>query len=251
MTRVLIVPAAGRGARLSSPLPKALVPVLGRPMIDHVLDRHRSSADAAFVVVSPLAETSVRRHCAGRFGVNVVVQPVPTGMLDAILIPLERVRALNPREVWITWCDQVAVESDTVTRLAATMAAEPRPALAFPTARRDNPYIHFTRGEDGRIRAVLQRREGDAMPAVGEGDIGLFALSGPAYLEALPGWAATATGGAGTSERNFLPFIPWLARRGPVVTVPATLPMEAVGINTPEELALVEAHLRHQAAPSP
>ena len=50
--------------------------------------------------------------------------------------------------------------------------------------------------------------------------------------------------GRGTGERNFLPFIPWLAGRKPVVTFPCTDPMEALGINTPEDLQQVEAWLR-------
>jgi bifunctional UDP-N-acetylglucosamine pyrophosphorylase/glucosamine-1-phosphate N-acetyltransferase len=246
VTRVLIVPAAGSGTRLASPLPKVLVPVLGKPMIDHVLDRHRATADAVMVVVSPGAEKAVRGHLGSRRGIEVFVQPAPTGMLDAILIPRERVEQLDPREIWISWCDQVGILDDTVGRLAAAMAAEPPPTLAFPTAIRDDPYIHFSRGDDGRIHAVLQRREGDPMPATGEGDIGLFALAGPAYLEILPSWAAATPHGASTGERNFLPFIPWLAEQGSVVTIPAGDPMEAVGINTPAELEMVANFVRQQ-----
>jgi bifunctional UDP-N-acetylglucosamine pyrophosphorylase/glucosamine-1-phosphate N-acetyltransferase len=251
VTRVLIVPAAGSGTRLASPLPKLLVAVVGKPMIDHVLDRHRATADAVMVVVSPQAEEAVRRHLAGRHGMEVLVQPTPTGMLDAMLIPRHRLEQLKPREVWISWCDQVGIQGDTVRRLAAAMAAEPAPALAFPTVIRRDPYIHFSRGADGRMHTVLQRREGDAMPAAGEGDIGLFALAGATYLESLTSWAASAPRGASSGERNFLPFIPWLAQQGSVVTIPASDPMEAVGINTPAELERVANYLRppHPAGP--
>ncbi|TFG50748.1 MAG: hypothetical protein E4H38_03010 [Gemmatimonadales bacterium] len=138
-----------------------------------------------------------------------------------------------------------------MSRLVAAMAIEPTPAMALPTVIRDNPYIHFCRNADGRIDAVLQRREGDAMPLTGEGDIGLFALDGSTYLEALVSWADAVPRGASTGERNFLPFIPWLARRGSVMTIPASDPMEAVGINTPAELELVANFLRHQAPDNP
>ena len=84
------------------------------------------------------------------------------------------------------------------------------------------------------------------MPAAGEGDVGLFALAGPTYLDTLASWAAAAPRGTGSGERNFLPFIPWLAQRSPVVTIPASNPMEAIGINTPADLELVADDLRRQ-----
>ena len=244
MSRVLIVPAAGRGSRLGSELPKLLVPVNGRPMIDYLLDRYRALVSKFLLVVSPAAADQVRRHRDARKDeVELLRQDSPTGMLDAILIPLRRVEELRCDEVWITWCDQVAVEAATVIRLAEAMGSTPGPDLAFPTVLSDDPYIHFSRDREGVIDSVLHRREGDPMPARGESDIGLFALSARAYVTELPEYAASAPLGAATGERNFLPFIPWLARERRVETVPASSAIEAVGINTPEDLARVARHL--------
>ena len=76
--------------------------------------------------------------------------------------------------------------------------------------------------------------------------MGLFALSLAAYLEYLPAYATGTQPGAGTGERNFLPFVSWMAARGEVLTFPAHDRMEAVGINTPDDLRAVEAFLaRH------
>ena len=244
MSRVLIVPAAGRGSRLGSPLPKLLVPVNGRPMIDYIFNRYRDVVSRFLLVVSPAAREPVRQHCDRRNeAVDLLVQESPTGMLDAILVPRARVAEKRPDEVWVTWCDQVAVEAATVTRLAEAMSATPRPALAFPMAESDLPYIHFERDQHGAIVEVRHRREGDTMPPRGDGDIGLFAMSGDAYLEELPVYATQAPLGRETGERNFLPFIPWLAGRGTVATVRASGAMEAVGINTPEDLVRVGRHL--------
>ncbi len=240
----MIVPAAGRGTRLGSSLPKLLVPVNGRPMIDHILDRYATVISTFILVVSPSAEQEVLGHCRGRAGtIEVVRQDSPTGMLDAILIPRDRVGQLRPDEVWITWCDQVAVQEGTVHRLVDLMRSGGPPSLGFPTLVLPEPYIHFPRHPDGGIAGVLHRREGDPMPARGEGDLGLFALTGSTYLELLPEYARMAPLGAETGERNFLPFIPWLAQRGSVRTVPALSPMEAVGINTPAELERVAEFL--------
>ncbi len=90
---------------------------------------------------------------------------------------------------------------------------------------------------------MLHRREGDAMPETGESDIGLFALSRAAYVDVLPAYAREVSPGSATGERNFLPFIAWVSQRHDVVTFAATDDMEAVGVNTPEELRAVERYL--------
>lgn len=252
MNRVLIVPAAGRGSRLGGSVPKVMVPVNGRPMLEYILERYREVADLVVLVVHPsfageVAEYLKGSGLRGQGSVELLLQEQPTGMLDAILIPAGRVAGIKPDEVWITWCDQVAVREGTVFRLAQAMVTAPEPALAFPTVTTAAPYIHFARDESGRITRVLQRREGDVMPETGEGDIGLFALSGRSYLELLPHFSASTVTGGGTGERNFLPFIPWLAGHALVRTIPATNPMEAVGINTPEDLTRVGKYLAERA----
>jgi hypothetical protein len=98
-------------------------------------------------------------------------------MLDAILAAATDVRAKHPSEVWITWADQVGVLFDTLRRVDAAMSSTPTAALALPTVRKRDPYIHFERDASGRITRLLQKREGDAMPPEGESDMGLFALA--------------------------------------------------------------------------
>ncbi len=250
-SRVLVVPAAGVGSRLGGAVPKLLVPVAGVPMIDRILDLYRAHVAHVVVVVSPAAAADVRRHldAHGTAGsIACVEQPAPTGMLDAILLASPVVHRCEPASVWITWCDQVAVCASTIEQLVSYTRRRPPAALVMPTAVREHPYIHLERDAAGRIARVRHRREGDEMPAVGESDIGLFALSAVAFNELLPQYARDVDVGGGTGERNFLPFIPWLAGAYDVVTFPCTDPMEAVGVNTPEELRVVEGYLRQRSA---
>lgn len=248
MDRILIVPAAGRGSRLGVDTPKALVTVNGRPMLDHVLKRHGSFVSRVVIVVAPAALDRFAAFVAERDEpIDLVVQPQPTGMLDAIGLARPVVASRRPARVAITWCDQIALSPATVARLAQRAMSPRAPALVFPTALVHHPYIHFDRDAGGRIVRVRQRREGDRMPDRGETDIGLFDLSLDAYLQDLATFADDAGAAPGTGERNFLPFIPWLAARAIVETIPGGSPIEAVGINTPEELAAVAAHLAREA----
>jgi bifunctional N-acetylglucosamine-1-phosphate-uridyltransferase/glucosamine-1-phosphate-acetyltransferase GlmU-like protein len=227
-------------------MPKVLVPVAGVPMLDRLLDLYRASVGRVVVVVHPGFASDVERHLQARGAgqsAECAVQPSPTGMLDAILLGMPAVEREAPSSIWVTWCDQVAVHPKTIDRLAERTAPQ-HDALVLPTVIRPEPYIHLERETSGRIVRVLHRREGDAMPAVGESDMGVFAMSPSAYRELLPAYAREVEIGQATGERNFLPFIPWVAARASVSTFPSEDPMEAVGINTPEELHLVERYLR-------
>ncbi len=240
-----MIPAAGLGTRLQSALPKPLVPVAGRPMLHRLLDLYRSYVQRVVVVVHPSFAGQMADAVRGvEPPVELLEQPSPTGMLDAILLAGGAVRASAVGHVWITWCDQVAVRPATVGRLAEIGSANPRAGLVMPTVRRRHPYVHLQRDAAQRIVRVLHHREGDAMPEEGESDMGLFSLSREAFLDRLGEFAEAPEAGAATGERNFLPFIPWIAARDTVLTFPAVEEIEAVGVNTPEELRLIEEHLR-------
>ncbi len=251
MNRLMIIPAAGLGSRLKSPLPKVLFPVNGKPMIDYLFDLYAPVVEYFILVLHPSFEKDVQRHCAGYpYRIGYELQNSPTGMLDAILIPKEQVRKLKPTSVWITWCDQIAVQPETVMNLAELSRQDPEAALIFPTLLQRKPYIHFVRNDLGEIIQVLHRREGDELPEVGESDLGLFCLSRKAYLELLVEFSYSIKTGAITQERNFLPFIPWLRSRGQVRTFSGCNEIESVGINTPEDLHRVENYL-HRERKSP
>lgn len=246
-TRVLLIPAAGIGSRLRAGVPKPLYPIGGRPMIDILIDLYAPFVDRVILVAHPSAVDAITAHCAGR-PVDIEVQTKPTGMLDAILIPSDRIRRYNPGAIWITWCDQVAVHPRTVSELARRSSAPDAPPLVFPVVRREHPYTHLVRDPSGTIVEILHRREADRMPEIGESEMGVFSLSREAYLTDLPAFAAEAGVGSETGERNFLPFIVWLSRRAAVGTFDSHETIEAIGVNTPEEAAQVEACLRRRSA---
>ena len=245
MKRVLIVPAAGLGSRLGGPLPKLLVRVAGAPMIDRLVLLYRSMVSAIVLVVHPSFAGRVETHVkSASLPIECVIQPSPTGMLDAIVLAREAVARQSPASVWVTWCDQVGVDPRTVARLDDEERRDPGAAVVMPTVRVGNPYIHLDRTA-GRITRVLHRREGDTMPPEGESDMGLFALAARTYCDLLPRYAADMTAGRGTGERNFLPFLAWADSGGErVVTFPATDPREAIGVNDANDLARVEDYLR-------
>ena len=229
-------------------MPKLLVPVLGRAMIEHLFQRYSPYVDRFIVVITPVMDSSVRPLCeSSGYSVEIAFQGPAASTLEAILAPQERIRALRPDGVWITWCDQVAISKATARALDRTTADFPIPPLVFPTVVRSEPSVHFDRGGQGQIQAVRRRQDGDQMPPVGEGDAGLYALSTATYLELLPAFMRQNQRFGQEGPGDFLPFIPWCAARHDVRTFPVGHLMEAVGVGTPKELGQVEAYLRASA----
>jgi len=246
-TSLMIIPAAGLGTRLHASTPKVLLRVNGKAMIDWLIDLYSPVIERFILVLHPSFEALVRDHCRERSTVDYARQDTATGMLDAILAPLDRVRGASPGRIWITWCDQIAIHPDTMKQLVRVSEDHPAAPLIFPTVCRPKPYIHIVRDANGRITDIHHRREGDAMPELGESDMGLFSLSAEAYSSDLPEFALEARPAASTGERNFLPFITWLSRRGADVrTFPARDEREAIGVNTPDDVQAIEAYLRER-----
>ena len=213
--RALVIPAAGRGSRLGGAAPEGAGArrrppdvVLARRPLSALRGRRRGRRAPVGARVRsrpPLAATGVA-------GV-VVEQAEPTGMLDAVLLgcggrggmvarsPLGDVvrSGCRPsRRPWRGWrTRETGVGADAAARLArrrptSTSIAMPRDASS----------------------AVRQRREGDAMPDAWRQRHGpVLAVGRGRGAATLPAFAASAAPDDGTGERNFLPFIPWLAAR--------------------------------------
>jgi len=217
-------------------------------MIDHLFDRYHRAVQRVVLVVHPSFASDVKRHVetlAPSLDVQYAEQPTPTGMLDAILLASDAAQRQEPKRVWITWCDQIGVHPDTIATLGRVSQERSDAPAILPTSRQATPYIHLDRDEKGRISAIRQRREGDEMPAVGESDMGVFSLSADAYFNLLPRFGHEVEQATATRERNFLPFLPWLARHGhEVLTFPSTNELEAIGVNTADDRRRLEAYLR-------
>ena len=239
---VMIIPAAGRGTRLEFDGPKLLFPLQGKPLIEYLFERYAHWIAHFVVVVNPADAEQVEQHLMHLgYSYELAFQASPTGMLDAILAPLDKLNADEIDNVWITWCDQVGITQSTAATLHQLLKGnrigEPEPNLIFPTFNKVQPYIHMQRNEQGEIIRVLQRREGDEMPMIGENDCGLFAMNRSAYFELLPkfsdsGFEEMNARGSATRERNFLPFIAWVFGKARVMTFSAKDESESIGINT-------------------
>jgi len=74
VSTVAVVLAAGKGTRMKSELPKVLIPVAGRPMIEYVLDALAAARVKQTIVVIGYRGELVRQRLGRRLGSTFVEQ---------------------------------------------------------------------------------------------------------------------------------------------------------------------------------
>ncbi|MBT7608697.1 MAG: glycosyltransferase [Bacteriovoracaceae bacterium] len=241
-----LIPAAGRGSRLGYDLPKILYPINGKSILEHLVEKISNYCEKFVFILSPEGEKVIRAHLEellpGRFEIRI--QETPEGMADAILQAKDVIKTKN---TFIIWGDQVCIESQTI-KIATSLHEEHNVSLSIPTFTKYDPYIHFARDEKQQLIEVLQKREGDDMPEVGESDCGVFLCSTKALFQTLNEyWNNSAVKGKLTQEKNFLPFLPFFQELGnETATFRIISNKETLGINDQKDVILAEKYLKNQ-----
>jgi bifunctional UDP-N-acetylglucosamine pyrophosphorylase/glucosamine-1-phosphate N-acetyltransferase len=200
-----VIPAAGRGTRLGSDRPKVLFEIAGRTILDWLLDLLLPRCEWIVLVAAPWSAAAIGEAAAERSSrVRIAIQPEPVGMADAVERGLASVDTEN---VLLIWGDQAGVRAASLD-CAMGMHAQGCALATVPTVVRKRPYIHLERDASGRITSVLQAREGDALPAEGESDTGVFLFRTRALRRSLDAMRRTGSGlGKITREFNLLPVL--------------------------------------------
>jgi bifunctional UDP-N-acetylglucosamine pyrophosphorylase/glucosamine-1-phosphate N-acetyltransferase len=239
-----IVLAAGVGKRMTSDLPKVLHPVLGRPMLDHVLDGVREAGVGRTVVVVGHQAERVRAAVASR-GVEFALQAEQRGTGHAVL----QTRPLLGSETgaaFVLCGDTPLLTAGTLLELLATHR-EARASATVLSALLEDPtgYGRILRGPDGSVRRIVEHKDAtEAERKVREINSGLFAFSMPDLFEALSQVRADNTQGE-YYLTDTLEILLRLGRR--VAARPCEDPREVLGVNTPEQLREVETIMQERS----
>jgi len=243
-----VIPAAGKGSRLGYDLPKLLYPLLGRTIMDWVLDALRPVCSRYVFVASPSGRESIEKEVKKRLGdaAQVIVQESPTGMGDAVLCAKSAVHTLN---TLVVWGDQITLSQNTVSRCAGLHEKRKQALLTLPTILKLQPYIHIVRDSTGRIIEVQQAREQTIAQDIGESDCGLFMFSSDALFSVLDYAGKNNIGfGLKTKEFNLLQVIPQFEiSSNAVETLRISDINETLGVNTLEDAKLAESILRKRS----
>ena len=231
-----VVLAAGLGTRMRSETPKHLHPLLGRRLVDWVVEAVRELGPEPLVVVtSPGSENAFE-------GVQVAVQAEPRGTGDAAAAARQALEGFAGDLLVVTG-DAAAITGELLSRLVETHRAQGAAATVLSFELEEpGAYGRIVRNADGALAAIVEA--GDA----GEDELALREVNSSIYVFAADKlWPAldrlrpeNAQG-----ELYLTDTIRDLVESGERVAVhTAEDPAEAEGVNTRAELAATAAVLR-------
>ncbi len=233
MTLDVIVLAAGLGKRMRSELPKVLHPLAGRPLLAHVLDAARTLAPRRIFVVHGHGAERVRAAFPDA-AVDWVLQAEQLGTGHAVLQALPQVSP--DADVLILYGDVPLVRPATLKRLLEGA----RGSLGVAVAELDDPsgYGRIVRDAAQRVARIVEQKDATASElAIREVNAGFFCLS----ARRLAPWLAKI-GNHNAQNEYYLTDLVALAVADavPVVAVKVEDPWEVAGVNSMQELAVLE-----------
>ena len=239
--RTAIVMAAGKGTRMESDLPKVLVPVCGRPMVEYVYDALREAGINRQIVVIGHRADLVREQFAGRDDVVFVEQTEQLGTGHAVMMCRDQLVDFEG-PVLIVAGDSPLIQTDSISALFAEFDSQ-HPACILGTGYRDDPtgFGRIVRDHAGRFSGIVEQKDANAaQQTIQEVNLSCYVFDCQNLLKALD--CLDNTNAQGEYYITDCPGI-LLAAGSDVVALDVLKPCESLSINTREDVTTVEAEM--------
>ena len=231
-----VILAAGKGTRMKSDLPKVLHRLLGRTLLDHVLDTAAAAGITDCVVVIGHEADLVRRTCA-RPGLKFVVQQPQLGTGHAVQTAVPELAADGLCVVLAG--DVPLLKAETLERLVERARRGDAAAVVLTCVVPDaGAYGRILKDETGAVTGIVEARDAtEEQLAIREYNTGVFCYRTRDLRESL----ANLTPDNSQGEYYLTDTVADLVARGlRVEAVSIADAGEVVGINTAEELEAAE-----------
>jgi bifunctional UDP-N-acetylglucosamine pyrophosphorylase / glucosamine-1-phosphate N-acetyltransferase len=230
--------AGGLGTRMHSKTPKHLHPLLGRQVVDWVIDAARAlGPDRLVVVTSPETQDAI----AGD-GITVALQPEARGTGDAAAAAHPALEGFEG-DILVLSGDSPLLTPELLERLVEShRAGEAAATVLTFEPDRPLPYGRIVRDGDGQVEAIVEERDAtDEQRRIGELNSSTYVFSARELWAALNGLEPDNA----QAELYLTDTVRALAQAGKKVAVyKADDPDAPVGINTRADLAWAGAVLR-------
>jgi len=238
----VVILAAGEGKRMKSQLPKVLLPLAGRPLLQYVIDIARTLAPSSIQVVYGHGGERVR-EVLGAETVIWTLQAERLGTGHAVEQAIQHIP--DGQQVLVLYGDVPLIAAATVAELL-TLAGPKRVSLL--TMRMEDPtgYGRIVRNARGGVQRIVEERDASARErTIRECNSGV--LTAPAQL--LRTWLGRLK--PDNSQREYyLTDVIAMAVREKVPVAPLLVgdANEVLGVNDKVQLAELEALCRARSA---
>ncbi len=239
----IVILAAGKGTRMNSELPKALVLLKGKPMIHHLLDSVvASGVDLSPIIIVSPENKDIIAESLKNYKVQYAIQTEQLGSGHAVSCVYDLVKP-ETENIIVLYCDHPFLKAESLKKCAAqkieTVLAMTTKLENFEDWRHN--FYHwgrYVRNDKNEIERIVEFK--DATPEeqlITEVNPGFMAF-GSAWL-----WPNIKLLSNNNSQHEYyLTSLPGIAfsegYKIPSISIEAH---EAMGINSPEELQIAEA----------
>jgi bifunctional UDP-N-acetylglucosamine pyrophosphorylase/glucosamine-1-phosphate N-acetyltransferase len=249
-----IVLAAGKGTRMKSELPKVMHPAAGEPMVKWVVKASREAgAREVVLVVGHMAELVTAAFASDRPACHFVTQNPQLGTGHAV----DQARPLFAKGLLGEHCfvlcgDGPLIRSETLhTLLQRHLTSGAAASLATSVVPDPAGYGRIERDAQGRFRRIVEQKDAsEAQRAIREINPSYYLFRTVDLFDAL----TRVTNQNASGEYYITDVFELLLKDGKrVEVVDAVPPEDVLSVNTPEQLAEVDAILRRRlgsAAPA-
>lgn len=246
MTTRVIILAAGKGTRMGADIPKPLVEVAGRPMIEHLLDNVRDSeiGDRPIVVVSPDSVSQFNEVCRDK-DCEYVVQEDQLGTGHAVQVAEDACNGADT--IIVLYGDHPFISAETIDNLIEMHEAS-HPAITMLTTKVPNfkkeysifkSWSRIVRDDVGRITRDVQVKDAtEEELEIKEVNPCIFAFN----AEWLWGHLPEVKNQNAQNEYYLTDLIALAIEEGAEVITSPAKPFEVIGVNSQEELQRAEEY---------
>jgi bifunctional UDP-N-acetylglucosamine pyrophosphorylase/glucosamine-1-phosphate N-acetyltransferase len=239
----VIILAAGLGTRMKSKTIKILHRAAGRPIVEYVLDMAAELGASTPVMIVGHQRDAVQELIGGRARFAVQEQQLGTG--HAVRMAEQVLRAEPGRSVLILSGDVPLTRIETLRRLLDEHARQQN-AMTMLTMKLGDPamYGRVLRDADGGVTRVVEAKDAsDEEKRIDEVNAGIYVVDAADLFANLRNVKSNNAQG----EYYLTDLLAMIREQGKRVgAVVCADPIEALGVNSRSELAVVEAEIQRR-----
>lgn len=237
-----IVLAAGKGTRMNSELPKVLCQAAGKPLVRYVLESLRAAGVGRIICVVGYREDLVRAELGQDPQIEFATQTEQLGTGHAVMMCRELIGDFEG-PVCVVAGDSPLLQADSVRQLLNDFAAR-RSACLLGTLHHPDPtgLGRIVRDSDGKFLRIVEEKDATAEEKqISEVNMSTYVFDAQALLQSLDQLTAD-----NQQKEYYITDIPAILLKSgrDVRALPVLKPIEALSVNTPEQLQDVERALQ-------